>query len=61
MRAYCIAPGAVETPMLRGLFDEKMIPAESTLDPATVAAAIRDCLTGRTDMQSGETRQMPSL
>ncbi|MGB1124155.1 MAG: SDR family oxidoreductase [Phycisphaeraceae bacterium] len=58
--AYCIAPGAVETPMLRGLFDEKMIPTENTLDPATVAAAIRDCLTGKTDMKSGETRQMPS-
>ena len=60
VNAYCIAPGAVETPMLRGLFDEKMIPAENTLDPATIAAAIRDCLTGKTDMQSGETRQMPS-
>jgi hypothetical protein len=46
--------------MLRGLFDEKMIPTENTLDPATVAAAIRDCLTGKTDMKSGETRQMPS-
>ena len=60
VNAYAIAPGAVETPMLRGLFDEKMIPAEHTLDPSVVAAAIRDCLTGKTDMQSGETRQMPS-
>lgn len=60
INAYAIAPGAVETPMLRSLFDEKMIPAESTLDPMDVAAAIRDCLTGKTDMQSGETRQMPS-
>lgn len=60
VRAYCIAPGAVETPMLREHFNEKMIPAENTLDPAMVAGAIRDCLTGQTDMNSGETRQMAS-
>ena len=58
--AYAIAPGAIETPMLRENFSEKAIPAENTLDPSVVAAAIRDCLTGQTDMQSGETRQMPS-
>lgn len=60
INAYCIAPGAIETPMLRKNFSEKAIPAENTLDPLDVAAAIRDCLTGKTDMQSGETRQMPS-
>ncbi|MBX2853132.1 MAG: SDR family oxidoreductase [Phycisphaeraceae bacterium] len=60
VNAYAIAPGAIETPMLRENFSEKVIPAENTLDPMDVAAAIRDCLTGKTDMQSGETRQMPS-
>jgi len=58
--AYAIAPGAIETPMLRENFSEKALPTENTLDPAVVAAAIRDCLTGKTDMQSGETRKMPS-
>lgn len=58
--AYCIAPGAIETPMLRENFSEKAIPPENTLDPMDVAAAIRGCLTGKTDMQTGETRQMPS-
>ena len=58
--AYCIAPGAIETPMLRENFSEKVIPADKTLDPMDVAAAIRDCLTDKTDMASGETRQMPS-
>lgn len=58
--AYCIAPGAIETPMLRENFSEKAIPADQTLDPSTVAAAIRDCLIGETDMKSGETRKMPS-
>jgi len=60
INAYAIAPGAIETPMLRENFSEKVIPTDQTLDPATVAAAIRDCLTGKTDMQSGETRKMPS-
>ena len=60
VNAYAIAPGAIETPMLRENFSEKAIPAENTLDPMDVAAAIRDCLTGKTDMVSGETRQMPS-
>ena len=60
INAYAIAPGAIETPMLRENFSEKAIPTESTLDPMDVAAAIFNCLTGKTDMQSGETRQMPS-
>ena len=60
VNAYAIAPGAIETPMLRENFSEKVIPTENTLDPTDVAAAIRDCLVGKTDMQSGETRQMPS-
>ncbi|MEM9345208.1 MAG: SDR family oxidoreductase [Planctomycetota bacterium] len=58
--AYCIAPGAIETQMLRANFSEKAIPAENTLDPMDVAAAIHNCLTGKTDMQPGETRKMPS-
>ena len=61
VKAYCIAPGAVETPMLRQHFNEKMIPTDSTLDPMDVATAIRDCLIGKTEMQSGETRQMAGI
>ncbi|MEM9019813.1 MAG: SDR family oxidoreductase [Planctomycetota bacterium] len=60
VNAYAIAPGAIETPMLRQNFSEKAIPATHTLDPMDVAAAIYNCLTGKTDMKSGETRQMPS-
>lgn len=60
VNAYCIAPGAIETPMLRENFSEKAIPTDTTLDPIDVAAAIRDCLIGKTSMQSGETRKMPS-
>jgi len=60
VNAYAIAPGAIETPMLRENFSEKVIPSGKTLDPMDVAAAVFNCLTGKTDMVSGETRQMPS-
>ena len=52
--------GAIETPMLRENFSEKAIPTDNTLDPMDVAAAIFNCLSGKTDMQPGETRKMPS-
>lgn len=38
IRVYAVAPGAVETPLLRGLFPD--IPADETLDPETVAGTI---------------------
>ena len=52
--AVAIVPGAVETPMLRVNFDEKMIPADQTLDPSEVAALIRDCVTGQRAFSPGE-------
>ncbi len=38
IRAYSIRPGAVETPMLRGLFPD--FPAEQTVDPMEIAEMI---------------------
>lgn len=58
--AVAIAPGAVETPMLRRNFSEKVLPRDRTLAPADVAAVIRDCVLGRRDFRSGETIQLPS-
>lgn len=55
VRAVAIAPGSVETAMLRQNFDEKMIPGDKTLDPAIVAGMIRDCITGDRDFKPGET------
>lgn len=55
VKAVAIAPGAVETPMLRSAFDEKAIPTEATLRPQRVAELICDCVTGRRDYRSGET------
>ena len=60
VKAVAVAPGAIETPMLRSLFDEKTLPTEKTLDPRDVAALIRDCITGAREFESGETIQMPS-
>ena len=60
IRAYAVAPGAVETAMLRSLWDEGALPREKTLDPDRVAEVIAGCVTGRTDARSGETIYLPS-
>ncbi len=60
IKAVCIAPGAVETPMLRSLFDEDMIPRQAALSPEQVAEVIGQCITGRRTYTSGETILVPS-
>ncbi len=55
IEAVCIAPGAVETPMLRAIFDEAMIPKDKTLDPSEVAQVIIDCITKTRSFEPGET------
>jgi len=60
IKAVAIAPGAVETPMLRSLFDESAIPRDQTLDPKTVAKTIVDCIAGNKSFEPGETILMPS-
>ncbi|MEM6552239.1 MAG: SDR family oxidoreductase [Planctomycetota bacterium] len=60
LRANAVAPGAIETPMLRENFSPKAIPEANTLDPLTVAGVIRDLLLGTTDTPNGETVQLPS-
>ena len=58
--AVALALGAVETDLLRSLFDESFLPRDKTLDPADVAAVIVDCVTGKRPFKSGETIQLPS-
>lgn len=53
VRVFSINPGAVETPMLRGAFDESMVPASTTLAPASVAEVIAGCILGRYDPWAG--------
>ncbi len=54
IRAVAIAPGAVDTPMLRSVFDYKSIPKGAALEPADVAAVIRDCITGKRKFEPAE-------
>ena len=60
LRAFSVAPGAVETGMLRGLISADDLPVSMTLDPADVAAVIVDCLEGRRDAEAGTTILVPS-
>lgn len=60
IRVVAVAPGAVETGMLRGMFNEKMLPQDKTLDPAEVAVVICDCITGDRTFEPGETIQLAS-
>ena len=58
--AAAVAPGAIETAMLRQNFPEKMIPASKTLDPLVVAGVIRNVLTGARKVELGEVIPLPS-
>ncbi len=60
VRAYAVAPGAVETEMLRSIVSEEMLPKSQTLTPEAVAAVVVECVTGRTGAASGETIPVPS-
>lgn len=44
IRAYCIAPGAVETPMFRAFMPESAFPRSRTLSPESVARVILECV-----------------
>lgn len=55
IRAWTVAPGAIETPMLRGLFDESVLPPDAAMSPATVAALILSCLRDERSEASGAT------
>lgn len=55
IRAFSVAPGAVETPMLRAILDESVLSKEQTLDPAHVAAVSVACVQGKHDDRNGDT------
>lgn len=60
IRAFAVAPGAIETAMLRRMFDERAIPPEKCLRPEEVARVVVDCVLGRHDDKSGQTILVPS-
>jgi 3-oxoacyl-[acyl-carrier protein] reductase len=55
VRAFSIAPGAVETSMLRGLFADDVIPASACLHSEDVARIVIECIEGDRDHQNGQT------
>jgi NAD(P)-dependent dehydrogenase (short-subunit alcohol dehydrogenase family) len=60
IRAFSVAPGAVETPMLRANFSARQIPPDRTLDPVDVARVVLDCIQGRREADLGRTISIPS-
>lgn len=55
IRAYCVAPAAVETQMFRSLVPEDQFGKDKTLEPADVAKTIAACISGDLRHSSGET------
>lgn len=53
--AYTVAPGAVETPMLRSLWNEDELPPSQAAAPEAVARVIVDCITGKREPDQGQT------
>src|SRR5262245_812100 len=58
IRAFSIAPGAVDTDMLESAFPE--VPKAERLSPQTVARLVVECLRGDRDAQNGQTIPLPS-
>ncbi|MCR9217175.1 MAG: SDR family oxidoreductase [bacterium] len=55
VRGYAIAPGAVETPMLRSLFSPDIVPEAVCVEPDDVAQLIAGCVTGAFKEHNGRT------
>lgn len=60
IKVFAVAPGAVETPLLRSLISEDVLPTEQYLTPESVGSLIADCVLGRRDAETGRTLWMPS-
>lgn len=59
IEAYCLCPGAVETPLLRSLVDAAALPGTQTLRSEDVAALAVACVTG--DRRGDNGRALPIL
>lgn len=54
IRAFSVAPGAVETDLLRSYFDESVVPKSATMTPDDIAQVIVGCALGEYDDRDGE-------
>jgi NAD(P)-dependent dehydrogenase (short-subunit alcohol dehydrogenase family) len=54
IRAYAIAPGAVETATLRLIVSEQQLPREQTMQPVDIARVVAACIDGDLKYASGE-------
>lgn len=55
VRGFTIAPGAVETDLLRSIVPQSMLPPEDTLLPQEVADLVAACIKGDRDADNGKT------
>lgn len=54
IRSFTLNLGAVETAMLRSVFNEDMVPKSMTFEPEDIAEKIFDCIEGRCDSKRGQ-------
>jgi NAD(P)-dependent dehydrogenase (short-subunit alcohol dehydrogenase family) len=54
VRVYTVAPGAVETAMLRENFSTSQLPTDKTLSPEEVAGMVGECVDGESGHASGD-------
>jgi NAD(P)-dependent dehydrogenase (short-subunit alcohol dehydrogenase family) len=60
IRAFAVAPGAVETDLLRSLISEDQLPHAMTLSPDDVARQVVACVRGDHDAMNGQVIWLPS-
>lgn len=60
IKAFCVAPGAVETDLLRSILSADDLPGSACLTPDDVAKVIAACVLGERDDEAGETIWLPS-
>ena len=60
VRAFAVAPGAIETPLLRSILSTDQLPEAACLSPNDVAKVILACVLGEHDEKNGQTIYVPS-
>lgn len=60
IKGFAVAPGAVETPLLRKIVGKDALPTSQTLAPESVAQVVADCVLGRRDADNGHVILIPS-